>query len=194
MKGPLTVQVVEVLWAQVPVSFGDAAVGKIRTVGKADDKTEQALLRGTGQGTYLLLLPTKGTHIVELELVAQVHTSPDGRSFRFNCPTVGITTFEMVVPDADQTIEITPKRVTLPVNVAVADIDDGVEPAELDVEETRIKSSLGSTATISARWFPRTGLKPDRGCDHGPNARGFPAKNATTRGDLSRSIALLLRL
>ncbi len=161
IQATFTVQVLDKPWAQVPVSFGDAAVGKIRTVGKADDKTEQALLRGTGQGTYLLLLPTKGTHIVELELVAQVHTSPDGRSFRFNCPTVGITTFEMVVPDADQTIEITPKRVTLPVNVAVADIDDDVEPAELDVEETRIKSSLGSTATISARWFPRTGLKPD---------------------------------
>jgi hypothetical protein len=162
IQATLTVQVLDKPWAEVPVSFGDAAVGKIKTIGKADGETEQVLLRGRGKGTYSLLLPTKGTHTVELELVAQVHASPDGRSFRFNCPPVGITTFEMVVPDADQTIEISPKRVTLPVNVEVADIDGDVEPGEEEeVNETRIKSSLGSTATISARWFPRTGLKPD---------------------------------
>ena len=160
IQATLTVQVLDKPWAQVPVSFGDAAVGKIKAIGKNDDES-QALLRGTGKGTYSLLLPSKGTHTVELELVAQVQTSPDGRSFRFNCPPVGITTFEMVVPDADQTIEITPKRVALPANVAVAEVDDDVEPGEEEVEETRIKSSLGSTATISARWFPRTGLKPD---------------------------------
>ena len=122
IQATLTVQVLDRPWAEVPVSFGDAAVGKIKTIGKNDD---------------------------------------EGRSFRFNCPPVGITTFEIVVPDADQTIEITPKRVALPANVAVADINDDIEPGEKEVEETRIKSSLGSTAMISARWFPRTGLKPD---------------------------------
>ncbi|MAG94208.1 MAG: hypothetical protein CMJ48_10710 [Planctomycetaceae bacterium] len=136
----LTVQVLADGWTEVPVQFGQAAIGKISD---ADGKVK---LRGAGQGKYAMLFPAKGEYTVELDLTARISSSPDGRRFEFGCPTVGITTFEITVPEADQTIQLTPTLVSLPVEGA-----EGV---------TRIKSSLGSTSKIGVLWHPRTGAKP----------------------------------
>ena len=51
-------------------------------------------------------------------------------------PNVGITTFELVIPEADQTIDLKPKLVH--------------EAAAAGAKETRIKASLGSTDKITA--------------------------------------------
>ncbi len=136
----LKVQVLGDAWAEVPVQFGEAAVGKV----SSDQGT--VLLKGTGKGTYSLLFSETGEHVVNLELVARVHTSPDGRSFQLKCPNVGITTFELSIPAADQTVKVTPELVSLPV-----DADEG---------ETRIKANLGSTGQIAASWHPRLSAKP----------------------------------
>jgi hypothetical protein len=57
------VQVLDKPWAQVALNFGDAAVGSLT------DNGSGALLRGTGDGTYALLLPKAGAHTVSLELI-----------------------------------------------------------------------------------------------------------------------------
>ncbi len=149
----LTVQVLGKPWAQVPLRFGDVAVGKVTgannpaTPGPATPGDEKVLLRGIGEGTYSLLLPAKGAHTVQLELVSRIRTTPDGRSFVLQCPPVGITTFELLIPEADQTVEIKPHWVSLPVAAAE--------------KETRVKASLGSTPSIAVNWHPRAGVRPE---------------------------------
>jgi hypothetical protein len=123
------------------VKFGEAAVGKL--TGPAG----KILLRGTGEGTYALLLGEPGEHEITLELVARVQTSPDGREFSLDVPPVGITSFEIVVPEADQAIELTPKV--------------AIEPAEAVDGQTHIRASLGATGRITARWHPRVSRTPD---------------------------------
>ena len=142
IKAELTVRVLGKPWVEVPVTFGRAAVGKLTA-----DKDGQVLLRGTGDGQYALLFGEAGEHKVTLELAAAITTSPDGRSADFSVPPVGVTTFELAIPEADQTVEISPQLVGLPVAAAAG--------------ETRIKANLGSTTRVSARWHPRTSLKPD---------------------------------
>lgn len=138
----LTVQVLGKPWVAVPIKFGQAAVGKLTA-----EEGKQVLLKGTGDGTYSLLFGQAGAHRVTLELAVPIKTSPDGRSTEFSVPPVGVTTFELSVPEADQTIEVAPHLVSLPVEAADT--------------ETRIKANLGSTTKIAASWHPKTGLKPD---------------------------------
>jgi len=136
-----SIQVLGKPWSEIPLNFGKAAVGKVT------GSNEKTFLRGIGQGKYSLLLPEKGAHKVRFELLTRVHTSPDGRSFQFNCPAVGITTFELTVPEADQTVQLTPQLVQTPV--------------ESGPKETKIKATLGATTSIAAKWNPRTSIKPD---------------------------------
>ncbi len=141
IEAVLTVQVLGKPWAEVPLHFGDAAVGKMTA------SHEKILLRGTGEGTYALLLPEKGEHTVTLELVSRIRTSPDGRSFALECPPVGITNFELEIPAADQTVEITPHLVSTPVDA--------------EGNSTRVTAGLGATKTIAARWHPRVSSAPE---------------------------------
>ncbi len=136
-----TIQVLGKPWAKVPLRFGDAAVGKMT------GSDERILLQGTGEGEYALLLPQKGEHTVTLELVSRIRTSPDGRSFTLDCPAVGITNFELEIPAADQTVEVTPHLVSAP------------EKTEGNI--TRVKANLGATKKITARWHPRVSTAPE---------------------------------
>ena len=140
IKAQLNVRVLDKSWGQVPISFGDAAVGSISSEG------DKVLIRGTGNGAYELLISEAGTHLVTLELVARIRTSPDGRRIEFRCPTVGVTTVDVVVPKPNQTIDIRPRLISLP-----------VEAAE---QQTRIRASLGSTGQINIQWNPQTSAKP----------------------------------
>ena len=141
ISATLIVQVLEKGWADVHVKFGEAAVAKFSS------DSGKVLLRGTGNGTYSLLLPTAGEHKISFELTARIRTAPDGKSLDLDVPPVGITDFELSVPDADQTMELKPKLATQSVEVAA--------------KESRIKASVGSTEKISVRWHPRVGTKPD---------------------------------
>ena len=60
-------------WATLPIAFGAAAIGKV----EPNDGT--VLLKGTGQGTYELLVKGAGQKTVKLELLATVLTSPEDR-------------------------------------------------------------------------------------------------------------------
>ena len=137
----LSINVLGEPWVEVPIRFGEAAVGSLAG-------NENVLLRGTGDGTYSLLLGLAGEQTVTLELVARVNTSPDGREFTFDVPPVGITSLDVIVPEADQTVEITPRLVGLPVEAAA----EGV---------THVSASLGSTGRIHVRWHPRVSMKPE---------------------------------
>lgn len=138
-----SIRVLDRPWAAIPLKFGDVAVGKLTS---ADG---QSLLQGTGEGTYSLLLPTVGEHKVHLELVARVRTSPEGKNFELECPATGITSFDLTVPAADQTVEVTP-------NLLVTPIEEGGG----DVKTTRVQVNLGATRKITARWHPRTSTAP----------------------------------
>ncbi|MFV0443012.1 MAG: hypothetical protein ACK5Q5_05540, partial [Planctomycetaceae bacterium] len=130
-----TVNVLGQPWVELPLSFGEAAVGKL-------EGGEKVLLRGTGEGTCALLLGEQGEQTITLELLAKVRTSPEGREFSLSVPTVGVTTLELTVPDADQAVEVTPRLILLPGAAAA----DGT---------TTIKASLGATKSITARWHPK---------------------------------------
>lgn len=136
----LTVQVLAKGWVELPIRFGEAAIGKMT----ADD--EKILLQATGNGAYTLLLPKDGEHKIRFELAARVRSSPDGRSLEFDCPPSGITTFDLTVPGGDQSIEVVPAGIVAP-----------GAPAE---NATKVTAELGATAKIAARWRPRVSTAP----------------------------------
>ncbi len=139
----LTVNVVGKPWVEVPLNFGEAAVGAV-TSGDGE-----VLLRGQGDGTYALLFKEQGEQQVRLELTARVVTSPDGRQIDLDCPPAAITTFGIRVPEADQEIEIRPRFVQQPV------------ASEPGADETRVSASLGATGHIAAAWRPRATAQPE---------------------------------
>lgn len=140
IRAELTVNVLGTPWIEVPLRFGAAAIGKI-------EAGEKVLLKGNGDGNYSLLLGTAGEQKITLELTARVHTSPEGRSFDFEVPATGITTFEILIPEADQTVEVQPRLISIPVDAAE--------------KQTRVKASLGATPKISAHWRPKATSKPE---------------------------------
>ncbi|MEW4527137.1 hypothetical protein [Maioricimonas sp. JC845] len=146
IQAELTVNVLGKPWVEVPVRFGDAAVGTLTVKGDELDEGD-VLLKGTGDGTYALLFGKAGLHTLTIELVSRVRTSPDGREFTFECPPVGITTLELTIPEAEQTVQVTPQIVALPVDEAA--------------NETRVKVGLGATGRITARWHPRSSAQPE---------------------------------
>ncbi|MFK7822257.1 MAG: hypothetical protein AB8G99_26410, partial [Planctomycetaceae bacterium] len=127
-------------WVRVPVSFGNAAIGKIKS-----DKGK-VLLQGVGNGKYELLFSEPGEQTVNMEIVARVRTSPQGRSLVLDTPQVGITKFELTIPEADQTVDLLPKQV--------------VQTLDGEENTTRIKANIGSTSQIIANWIPRASAKP----------------------------------
>ena len=140
IRAELTVNVLGTPWVEIPIRFGDAAVVKL-------EAGEKILLKGTGEGNYALLFGNPGEQKITIELTARIHTSPEGREFGFDVPTTGITTFEIAIPEADQTIEVTPHLIGIPVEAAA--------------KQTRIKANLGATPHISTRWRPKATSKPE---------------------------------
>lgn len=141
MSAALVVQVFEKGWTEVPIHFGDAAIGKMTS------DSGKIILRGTGKGTYSLLIPTAGEHKVQFELTTRVKATPEGKTLDLEIPPVAITTFEMTVPEGDQSIELVPQLVAQPIAV--------------DGKESKIKATLGATEKVSVRWHPRIGTKPE---------------------------------
>lgn len=135
------VQVLKEGWVELPITFGEAAIGTVKA------EPGPVLLRGTGNGAYALLFSKSGQHTVTMELTARVRTAPEGRSFDLQIPNVGITDFEITVPEADQSIELQPKLLQ--------------ETVKGDPKTTLLRASLGSTDKVTARWHPRVGTKPD---------------------------------
>lgn len=140
IRATYTVQVLGKPWVELPLEFGEAAVGQVQG-------GEKVLLRGTGEGTYALLLGAEGEQTVTLELLARVRSTPEGREFSLTAPPVGLTTFELTVPEGEQTIELTPRLV--------------IQGAEGGADATTVRATLGATRKITARWHPRTSLKPE---------------------------------
>ena len=135
------VQAIEKGWVEIPVKFGDAAIGKLTS------DSGKVLLRGTGSGAYVLMLPSLGEHKVTLELTAGVRTTPEGKSFDLSLPAVGIANLELLVPEVDQTFELKPKR--------------GTQTIEASAGGTKLSASLGSVDSLSVRWHARVGSKPE---------------------------------
>jgi hypothetical protein len=129
-------------WATLPLAFGAAAIGKV----EPSDGT--VLLKGTGQGTYELLIKGAGRKSVKLELLATVFTSPEDRSFAIQCPPTGISELVVTIPEPDQAVKITPLQVLLPTEGAAAE------------GKTVVKASLGASNQFEVHWNPRAGSKP----------------------------------
>jgi len=128
-------------WAELPVSFGEAAIASI------EGRDENLLLRGEGNGSYRLLIGKSGEHTVVLNLVARVRTLPDGKQLVMNVPAVAVTTFELEIPEAEQTVEFEPRQ--------------AVSPADDQMGKTVVQANVGATNQITAKWFPKASVKPE---------------------------------
>ena len=146
IEAEYSVRVLGKAWSELPLKFGDAAVGEVTSEGGADAK-EKVLLRATGDGVYSLLFPTPGEHKVKIQLAARVRSSPDGKSFDLDVPTVGVTKFELLIPEADQAVEVTPLLVR--------------QPVEAKGKETKIVGNLGAASRIGVLWHPKASIKPE---------------------------------
>ena len=129
-------------WARLPLSFGGSAVGQI-----SSDDDDNTILRGADKGNCELLLRGAGTRTVTLELLSTVTTSPEARSFELDCPAVGINELQVTIPDADQTVRVTPVEVLLSADGSNED-------------QTVVKAALGATRHFAVRWFPKAGSRP----------------------------------
>ncbi len=129
-------------WARLPLSLGKSAVGQV-----SSDDDDNTILKGADEGNYELLLQGVGTRTVTLELLTSVTTSPEARFFELNCPGVGINELQVTIPEADQTVRITPVEVLLST--------DGSNESQ-----TVVKAALGATHHFAVRWFPNAGSRP----------------------------------
>lgn len=136
----LKIRVLGESWVRLPVTFGDAAVGKVT----GDD----VLLRGIGAGQYEFVFETGGQKTVEIELAKTIQQSPDGRQFKLQTPPVAITTLDVQVPRKDQAIEVTPMIVETTSPVPDEDI-------------TALSANIGATDSITVHWHPQASLKPE---------------------------------
>ncbi|MBN2292273.1 MAG: hypothetical protein JXM70_07605 [Pirellulales bacterium] len=137
LEATLDVEVLSAEWAQLPVEFGDAAIGAART------KDGAVLLRGVGQGRYELLIRGKGKHQIKLSLVTAVRSAVEGRSFTIQCPAVGVSNLELEIPEKDLAVHVTPHRTS---------------ELHSDVwDTTRVRAVLGSTKQFTVSWQPKSG-------------------------------------
>ncbi len=137
LEATLDVKVLTDGWAQLPVRFGDAAIGSA----KAED--DDVLLRGVGQGQYELLVHGKGRHQIKLSLVVGVKSETEGRSFVVQCPAVGVSNLELEVPEKDLAVQVTPRRTSQ----TRSDGKGG----------THVRAVLGSTDQFTVSWQPKSG-------------------------------------
>ncbi len=153
LEAEYVVRVLGKAWSELPVKFGDAAVGAVTSeaVGEAKpgapNAQEKVLLRAIGDGTYSLLFPTPGEHKVKIQLAARVRSSPDGKSFDVDVPAVGVTKFDLLIPEADQAVEVNPLLVR--------------QPVEAKGKETRVAGHLGAASRLSVLWHPKASIKPE---------------------------------
>lgn len=150
----LKARVVGKPWAEIPLKFGSAAVGKVT----AED--DRIILRGTGPGLYALLLPEQGVHTIQIELLAKITKSPQGSSIEMECPPVAITTVDVSVPEADQSVEMTPTAVFVPVETE-EETEENSNENDPSAKQTQVSARLGATHRIGVQWHPRVGTKPD---------------------------------
>lgn len=129
-------------WARIPLNFGAAAIGKM------EPSDGSVLLKATAQGQYELLVRSPAPKSVQLELLVPVQTSPEDKSFAIDCPPAGISELSITIPEADQTVRISPLQVQLPLE----------QPAPAG--QTRVRASLGAVPRFEVRWAPRDGSKP----------------------------------
>ncbi len=148
IEAEYTVRVLGKAWSELSLKFGEAAVGDVTSDGGDNKPNEKILLRATGDGTYSLLFPTTGEHKVKIQLAARIRSSPDGRSFDLEVPAVGVTKFELLIPEADQAVEVTPLLVRQPVEAAKG-------------KETKIAGNLGAASRIGVLWHPKASIKPE---------------------------------
>ena len=137
LEATLDVEVLSAEWAQLPVQFGDAAIGSARTEDGA------VLLRGIGEGQYELLVRGQGKHQIKLSLVLGVTSATEGRSFTVQCPAVGVSNLELQIPENDLAVQVTPRRTS-----------------ELQADSkgsTRIRAVLGSGNQFTVSWQPKSG-------------------------------------
>lgn len=138
----LKIQVLGKPWVWIRIKFGEASISKIT----GDD----VLLHGVGNGEYEFHFETPGEKNVQLELALPINQSPDGRQFVFDVPPAGLTTLDLTVPRKDQSINVTPKIVELP-----------LPDANPEDDVTRLRANVGATRQIKVDWHPRTSLKPE---------------------------------
>jgi hypothetical protein len=129
-------------WATVPLNFGAAAVGRVEP---ADGSV---LLNAVAQGQYELLIRAPGAKAVRIELLVPVQTSPEDKGFSIDCPPAGISELTVSIPEADQTVKISPLQVQLPLE----------QPAPAG--QTQVRASLGAVPRFDVRWAPRDGSRP----------------------------------
>ena len=137
LEATLDVEVLSAEWAQLPVQFGDAAIGSART----DDGA--VLLRGVGEGRYELLVRGQGKHQIKLSLVTGVKSATEGRSFTVQCPAVGVSNLELEIPEKDLAVQVTPQRTS--------------ELRSDPQDATRVRAVLGSTNQFTVSWQPKSG-------------------------------------
>ena len=77
IEAEYTVRVLGQAWSELPVKFGNAAVGEVTSELIGDAKADKILLRASGDGTYSLLFPTPGEYKVKIQLGSSSDTSSE---------------------------------------------------------------------------------------------------------------------
>jgi hypothetical protein len=143
------VQVLKGPWAEIPLDFGDAAVGLIST-----GKGTTAFLRGHDNGRFTLAVKEPGRHEIRLELQANVKSQTAGSGFAFSGPPAGISTLDVVVPASGQRITVSPTLV--PERAAALNASAAANPSRAAATSgtSRVKGHLAAASKIGVTWQP----------------------------------------
>lgn len=137
LEGTLDIEVLSSGWARLPVEFGDASIGSVKT------ENDAVLLRGVGDGRYEILVQGQGKHRITLTLVVGVKSTAEGRSFVVQCPAVGVSNLELEIPESDLAVQVSPRRTS--------------ELRSEGNKTTRVRAVLGSTNQFTVSWQPKSG-------------------------------------
>lgn len=137
LDATLDIEVLGAEWAQLPVQFGEAAIGSAKT------ENGTVLLRGIGQGRYELLVQGQGKHQIKLGLMTGVKSTAEGRSFTVQCPAVGVSNLDLDIPERDLAVQVAPQR--------------ALELRSDRKDITGVHAVLGSTNQFTVSWQPKSG-------------------------------------
>jgi hypothetical protein len=123
-------------WSELELPLREVAVEAVKL------SDPQAVLAARGAG-YVLFLPRKGRHEVELTFSARVQSAPGRKSLSFGIPPAAVSRLDILIPEEDARVEVKPLM--------------AAARASAEGKGTRLLAFAGNAAEVTIAWMPPPG-------------------------------------
>jgi len=167
----LTVDVLEDGWVTVPLQLGSVAASSANFTTQPSG-AKPPLLRAN-HNRYEMLLQGKGRWVLQLGLVRQLTTRPGLNELQLQIPAAAISTLELLIPEENLKVDVTPALATTTSQVALAEYEKfqpgAASPPALAPGTTppggkfatKLQAFMGSTRAVKLSWKPESQAAAD---------------------------------